>query len=257
MPDRLSRPDPSSTGAPRVRLAALMARSRAAPRADTSETVVFATSEGGVDPPVRLRWLRRGAGRLVRRWLPESPPPKRHAVFVSVAALAALVVVVGVWWQRPTAERPPDLPVTAAAMTGAGVDLVVVNVVGEVPTPGLVTVTSGARVADAVQAAGGVNPGVRPDGLNMARRVADGEQVTVAASQAPGVGPAEAGEEKLDLNTATKDQLDGLPGVGPVTAQRIVDRRTKRGPYSSLEQLREIEGIGESRLAKLRELVRL
>jgi competence protein ComEA len=255
--DRSSRPDPSTTGAPRVRLKALMSRARAAPRADSPATVVFTTAEGGVDPPVRFRWLRRRAGRLVRRWLPESPPPKRPAVFVAVAALAGLVVLVGVWWQRPASERPPDLPVTAAAMTATRADLVVVNVVGEVPTPGLVTVTSGARVADAVQAAGGMNPGVRPTGLNLARRVTDGEQVVVGVSTAAPGAPEPAADDKLDLNSATKEQLDGLPGVGPVTAQRIVDRRTKRGPFSSLDQLREIEGIGDSRLAKLRELVRL
>lgn len=251
--DRFSHPGSPTTGAPRVRLEALMTRARA----ETPRTVVFTTSEGGADPPERFRGLGRGAGRLVRRWLPESPPPKRPAVFVSVAALAGLVVVACVWWQRPAVERPPDLPVAAAAMTAGSTDLVVVNVVGEVPTPGLVTVTSGARVADAVQAAGGVNPGVQPNGLNLARRVADGEQITVAVAPPPGASPAQDTQEKLDLNAATKDQLDGLPGVGPVTAQRIVDRRTKRGPFSSLEQLREIEGIGESRLAKLRELVRL
>ena len=143
-----------------------------------------------------------------------------------------------------------------AAVTSNPPEPLVVNVVGEVPTPGLVTVPSGARVADAITAAGGVNPGIRPQGLNLARKLVDGEQVSVGTAPVP--APAEpTSDEKLDLNTATKDQLDGLPGVGPVTAQRILDRRTKRGPFTTLDQLREIEGIGDNRLVKLRELVRI
>ncbi|ONI85777.1 hypothetical protein ALI22I_28630 [Saccharothrix sp. ALI-22-I] len=166
----------------------------------------------------------------------------------------ALAAALALWWQRPVPETPPDLPVAEAAAVTRTEEHLVVNVVGLVPSPGLVTVPSGARVADALQAAGGANPGADLTTLNLARKVADGEQIAVGI---PAPQPAGATAEPLDLNTATKDQLDTLPGVGPVTAQRIVDRRQKRGPFTSLEQLGEIEGIGDAKLTKLRELVRL
>ncbi|MCS7476289.1 helix-hairpin-helix domain-containing protein [Umezawaea endophytica] len=238
----------------RTRLEALAAKASADP---SPKTVVFTSSDGVADPPPRFRWARRKADRLVERWLPDAAPPrKRRALYASVAATTGLAVLVAVWWQAPTPEAPPDLPVAVAAVTSNPPAPLVVNVVGEVPTPGLVTVPSGARVADAITAAGGVNPGIRPLGVNLARKVVDGEQVSVGTAPPPAAAEPSP-DEKLDLNTATKDQLDGLPGVGPVTAQRILDRRTKRGPFTSLDQLREIEGIGDNRLVKLRELVRL
>ncbi|MET1072928.1 MAG: ComEA family DNA-binding protein [Umezawaea sp.] len=249
--------EPHATQAPsRVRLETLAAQAAAAPSADTGRTVVFTSADGEPDPPPpRFRWARRRADRLVERWLPGAAPPrKRRALYAVTATATAVVVLVAVWSQRPSPERPPDLPVAVAAVTSSPPEPLVVNVVGEVPSPGLVTVPSGARVADAITAAGGVNPGVRPQGLNLARKVVDGEQVAVGIAPVP--VPAEPSpDEKLNLNTATKDQLDNLPGVGPVTAQRILDRRTKRGPFSSVDQLREIEGIGNNRLVKLRELV--
>ncbi|HWO61993.1 MAG TPA: ComEA family DNA-binding protein [Umezawaea sp.] len=244
----------TTSEASRTRLEALAAKASADP---SPKTVVFTSSDGVADPPPRFRWARRKADRLVERWLPDAAPPrKRRALYASVAATTGLVVLVAVWWRSPTPEAPPDLPVAVAAVTSNPPEPLVVNVVGEVPTPGLVTVPSGARVADAINAAGGVNPGIRPLGLNLARKVVDGEQVSVGTAPVP--APADPGpDEKLDINTATKEQLDSLPGVGPVTAQRILDRRTKRGPFTSLDQLREIDGIGDNRLVKLRELVRL
>ncbi|MEO6082143.1 MAG: ComEA family DNA-binding protein [Umezawaea sp.] len=238
----------------RTRLEALAAQAAAGP---PQQTVVFTSSDGAADPPRRFPWARRKADRLVERWLPDSAlPRKRRALYASIAATTGLAALVAVWWRSPTPEAPPDLPIAVAAVTSNPPVPLVVNVVGEVPTPGLVTVPSGARVADAVNAAGGINPGIRPQGLNLARKVADGEQIAVGTAPVP--PPADPPpDEKLDLNTATKDQLDGLPGVGPVTAQRILDRRTKRGPFTSLDQLREIDGIGDNRLTKLRELVRL
>ncbi|MEU7815789.1 ComEA family DNA-binding protein [Pseudonocardia sp. NPDC049154] len=142
------------------------------------------------------------------------------------------------------------------------------SVSGKVRRPGLVRVPDGSRVADVLEAAGGAVPGTDLTSLNLARRVADGEQVAVGVPAAPdaggtGGGPAPTGGDaagaapagKIDLNRATVDQLDGLPGVGPVTAQRILDWRTRNGRFARVDQLREVEGIGERRFAQLRELV--
>jgi competence protein ComEA len=146
---------------------------------------------------------------------------------------------------------------------------------------GLVTLAPGARIADALQAAGGAVNGADTIGLNMARPVGDGEQIVVGLAPAPGQpaalgssvasgtspvpgprGPAsgtvkpKAGEA-LDLNTATVEQLDGLPGVGPVTAAAIVAWRQANGKFTSVDQLADVDGIGPARLEKLRPLVRV
>ena len=212
-----------------------------------------------------------------------------------VAALAVLVTVFTLMRERPppvmSAKLPPvDKAVTASprssASPGAGPPAgperpVVVSVVGLVHTPGLVTLAPGARIADALQAAGGAVNGADTIGLNMARPVADGEQIVVGLAPAPGqptalgssvasgtppvsgaAGPAsgtvkpKAGEV-LDLNTATVEQLDGLPGVGPVTAAAIVAWRQSNGKFTSVDQLADVDGIGPARLEKLRPLVRV
>jgi competence protein ComEA len=151
--------------------------------------------------------------------------------------------------------------------------VLVVSVAGRVARPGVVRVPDGARVADVLAAVGGAQRGVDLSGLNLARRVVDGEQIAVgvppapdaagqppsgAAGDGPGgtAGPGVAGPAaKIDLNTASVAQLDTLPGVGPVTAQHIVDWRSRNGRFVRLEQLREIDGIGERRFQQLRELV--
>ncbi|GAA3241899.1 hypothetical protein GCM10017691_45520 [Pseudonocardia petroleophila] len=199
-----------------------------------------------------------------------------------VAALAAVVAAVGVWTDRPRTEPvaalpavvvtdAPDSPGTASAPAGAApaepAGPLVLSVSGKVARPGLIELPDGSRVADALEAAGGALPGTDLSSLNLARRVVDGEQIAVgvppAADAAPvsggTAGPA-AGEGAatggpVDLNTATESQLDSLPGVGPVTAQRILEWRERNGRFTRVEQLREIEGIGERRFAQLRELV--
>ncbi|WP_433269737.1 helix-hairpin-helix domain-containing protein [Actinosynnema sp. CS-041913] len=237
-------PDPTS-----ARLDALIAKTQGRHQAEDTPLVVFASSAGGADPPGRLRALAR---RLLTHRLAGVPLPRRPLVYVGVLAGVALAVMLSLWWQRPEPESPPALPMAAAEVTRLP-EHVIVNVVGEVPKPGLVTVTSGARVAEAVQAAGGPNPDADLRSLNLARRVSDGEQIAVGV---PVQGP-ESRPQPLNLNTATKEQLDELPGVGPVTAQRIVERRLKRGPFTSIDQLGEIEGIGDTKLARLGDLVRL
>ncbi len=218
-------------------------------------------------------------GRLVRRWVPGSlrdarwEPGRPGALVLSLAAaLAAVVAAVGVWRDRPVPEPAPVLPlVTAAAATGpsappppGATHEVVVSVAGRVARPGLIRLPDGARVADALATVGGALPGTDLMGLNIARRLSDGEQLLVGVAPPPGQladGPAAGtptgAPRKVDLNAATLEQLDVLPGVGPVTAQRILDWRAAHGRFTSVDQLREVSGIGQARLAQLKDLVRV
>lgn len=173
-------------------------------------------------------------------------------------------------------ERGPGASgVPAGASSGSvkeGAAEIVVDVGGKVREPGIHRLPAGSRVADALHAAGGVKPGTNTDGLNRARFLVDGEQVIVGGpapaagagggGAAPGgpagaaAGGAAAPAAPVLLNTATADQLDTLPGVGPVLAQHIIDYRTQHGGFRSVDELREVNGIGDRRFADLRNLVR-
>jgi competence protein ComEA len=148
-------------------------------------------------------------------------------------------------------------PVASGATTAAAV---VVQVIGQVRHPGLVSVPAGSRVADAVQAAGGLSRGGSTGGLNLARPVVDGEQIvvspdaTTAPTTASGVAPDSV---VVDLNAATVSDLDALPGVGPVMAGRILDWRTAHGRFSTVDQLREVSGIGARTFERLKPHVRV
>jgi competence protein ComEA len=220
----------------------------------------------------RLKALAAAARRTepepadTTEWIDETRPPpavarprapeiwRRWPVLAGATAVASVCVVVGLSVSRPEREVPPPLPAAAVMTTENASTRIVVSVVGKVPRPGLVTLAEGARVADAVQAAGGASE-VDSIALNMARRLADGEQVYVGIPPPPEAAPAPAKPAKVDLNTATEAQLDDLPGVGEVTAQRIIEWRTQRGRFASVEQLRQVDGIGESRFARLKDLV--
>ncbi|WP_097216564.1 MULTISPECIES: ComEA family DNA-binding protein [unclassified Streptomyces] len=171
----------------------------------------------------------------------------------------------------PGAARAPAGAASGASAGSvkAGAPEIVVDVGGKVREPGIHRLPAGSRVADALHAAGGVKPGTDTDGLNRARFLVDGEQVIVggpAPAPAPGAGggsapggPAggvAAPAAPIPLNTATADQLDTLPGVGPVLAQHIIDYRTQHGGFRSVDELREVNGIGDRRFADLRDLVR-
>lgn len=222
---------------------------------------------------------RSGAGpeRLVDRLTAARWDTGRRgtAALALVGVLAATVALVVVWRDRPVPEPVPPLPRVevvqpAESSTAERQDTAetVVSVVGAVTRPGLVRLEPGARVADALEAAGGAADGADLIGLNLARRVADGDQIVVGivppepVPQASGIigaqgaesGPANAGG-LLDLNIADESALDALPGVGPVTAAAIVAWRETNGPFSAVEQLGEVDGIGPARLARLRELV--
>ncbi|MFF8871194.1 helix-hairpin-helix domain-containing protein [Streptomyces massasporeus] len=171
----------------------------------------------------------------------------------------------------PDAEGAPAGAASGASggSVKAGAPEIVVDVGGKVRDPGIHRLPAGSRVADALHAAGGVKPGTDTDGLNRARFLVDGEQVIVggpapAAAPGAGRGPAPGGPAggvaapaaPIPLNTATADQLDTLPGVGPVLAQHIIDYRTQHGGFRSVDELREVNGIGDRRFADLRDLVR-
>jgi competence protein ComEA len=133
----------------------------------------------------------------------------------------------------------------------------VVHVVGAVRRPGLYRLTRGERVADAVEQAGGATAAADLATINLAAPVADGQQVVVPArvSSAAGAAAAAAGDGTVHLNSATVEQLDELPGIGPVTAEKIVAHRERHGPFSSVRELDAIPGIGPARLEQLEGLV--
>ncbi|QJS12037.1 ComEA family DNA-binding protein [Streptomyces argyrophyllae] len=208
---------------------------------------------------------------------------RRGAVALAVVLLAAAVFAVQHFWAgRPQQVSPPQVVRAQApfAKKGEGATAgpaastpatpgaeIVVDISGKVREPGIRRLPAGARVADALRAAGGVRPGVSTEGLNRARFLVDGEQVVVGVPAGAAAQPATAGGSltgsagtgppaPVPLNTATVDQLDTLPGVGPVLAQHIIDYRTQHGGFRSVDELREVNGIGDRRFSDLRDLVR-
>jgi competence protein ComEA len=177
---------------------------------------------------------------------------------------------------RAASDAPsPPAPAPAAARAAGGgaspsttaAAQTVVDVAGLVARPGVVTLPPGSRVVDAIEAAGGVVPGTDTTGISLARPLVDGEQILVDGRPGPAPAPAAATPASgggagspgaagpLDLNTATADELDALPGVGPVLARRIVEWRQAHGGFTTAEQLGEVGGVGDKRLADLLPLV--
>ena len=189
--------------------------------------------------------------------MPQLPLDRRRALVAGVVALLVLVVAGKLLLRPQRPAVPPPVRVAARAAASSSRTLFV-NVVGAVRRPGLYRLKDGSRVADAVTRAGGPTPRAQIELLNLAARIADGEQIVVprrgvvGAVAAPGGGVA-AGP--VHLNSATLEQLDGLPGVGPVTAQKILDYRQQHGAFGSVDELDAIPGIGPARLGTLRDLV--
>ena len=158
------------------------------------------------------------------------------------------------------AAAPSYAPLPARGAKSAPAKLVVIDVAGDVRRPGLYTVPAGSRVDDAIAAAGGATRKAQLDAVNLAAPVADGEQIVVPGSGAGGVAAASspAGSSPsapLDLNSATLEQLEALPGIGPVTAQKIIDYRQQHGAFHAVAELEGVPGIGPAHMAQLKGLV--
>lgn len=264
---------------------------------DTGDGVTEGDGEGdwADAAPLAPSWVPDDR-RPGRAWLAaiRADPGRAGGIALGViGALAVLITVFTLVRDHPapvsSAKLPPvDMVSSTVSRAGTAVtpppaqpadQSVVVSVVGLVTQPGLVTLAPGARIADAVSAAGGPLNGADTVGLNLARRVADGEQIVVGmatpaghpavlgssvgggsprdSSAGGGTGASPKSSGPVDLNTATAEQLDTLPGVGPVTAAAIVAWRQANGTFATVDQLGEVDGIGPARLEKLRPLVRV
>ena len=240
------------------------------------------------DPEPTHTRVREGRGPVVSR--PPAPAvvltPGRHAsrgrltLGPSQLAVVAVLVLVGVgasaWWllggHSSEVAVPPAPRVTtglvslepgssAPSSTGA-TGKVTVDVAGEVRRPGIAVLDSGSRVVDALKAAGGARAGVDLTGLNLARVLVDGEQVLVGVDPPAGVAAGVSGATApaaalVNINTADQVGLESLPEVGPVTAQAIMTYRSEHGGFTSVDQLLDVDGIGEATLAQLTPYVTL
>lgn len=227
--------------------------------------------------------------RAVAGWINVRRVSMRPAV-MAVAAVATVAVLGVIAWMafRQDTGPPVELtlpragsgvgqggatgstetdggPRTAGGRGGpdkTGVDVVIVHVAGAVARPGLYRLAAESRLADAVDAAGGFLPDADPDSVNLAARLNDGERIYLPrrgetiATPAAGSAQVDGGEVAalLDLNSATAEQLEGLPGVGPSTASAILDYRKERR-FRSIDELLEVRGIGPSKFAALRSRV--
>lgn len=206
--------------------------------------------------------------------LPAEPSTHRLSVsgwdLRSVRALtvvvAALLMIAGWWWWSGRANVPAaisEIVAAGASIPGGieagapppagiqGASIVVVHVAGEVRSPGLVELPPGSRVSDAVTAAGGALTPEAMMSVNLARPLIDGEQIVLGGAQ------VQSQDGRISINSASVIELQDLPGVGPVLAERIVAFREQNGPFTSLDGLLEVSGIGESTLRNLAEQVRM
>jgi competence protein ComEA len=233
-------------------------------------------------PPVVGRHARRPVGwrRRVAGWLQDRlPPTLQGRIRLGTAHLGVLALTIAsglavtAWWVLHTDDTgslvPAVSPVATTAkplvppkVTATPAGVVVVDVAGKVRRPGIATLPAGSRVVDALNAAGGVLRGVNGASINRARLLVDGEQIVVGADPPPGVaasatGSSPGGTALVNLNTADQATLEGLPGVGPVTAQSIIAWREENGGFRAVDELLEVSGIGDATLAKLAPYVTL
>jgi competence protein ComEA len=189
------------------------------------------------------------------------PDTPRHVLFLWALGLLAVVLLGARYLHRDS--PPAAAPIHVAEAGGSGSARLVVHVAGAVRRPGVYRLGAGSRVFDAVRRAGGARRRADLSALNLAAKLEDGRQVLVplrgastgAAAGGSAAGPAQG--QPLDLNTASAEQLDQLDGIGPGMAAAILKYREQHGGFGSVEELGEVPGIGEKRLASLREQVRV
>ncbi len=225
---------------------------------------------------VVLSHWRAVTARLLARY-----SDRRAALVLGAAILAVVPVAAGVYVLR-TRAQPVELTLPRAAATtavssdtdiGSGASgapegdvAPVAHAAGAVVRPGIYPLPSGARVADLLAAAGGPTRDADLDAINLAAKVADGDRIYVprrgevapsALSGASGAGGGAAAPTTVNLNSASLEELDSLPGVGPATAQAILDYRRQHGRFRSVDQLLEVRGIGQAKLRQIRPRVRV
>jgi competence protein ComEA len=249
--------------------------------ADDEPDLAARPAEATAPPPTTVRMPGRHASRRTTGWAVGVPDAVRGRIGLGPGQLAvvAVLAVVGLaltcWWLVRSAGHEVAAPtalttsgsalatpvggdtsgVAGASTAPSGRAKVVVDVTGKVRRPGIAVLRQGARVVDALRAAGGVRPGVDLGGLNLARVLTDGEQVVVGRPAVGAVATAPAsgtpGAALVNINTADETALESLPEIGPVTAQAIIAWRGEHGGFSSVDQLLDVDGIGDATLAKL------
>lgn len=232
-----------------------------AQRADDQTLTAVDLEEAG--PPARPRFSRLHVGVVCSLVL-------LGVVFAALAVLRARPVALATPQSLPVSVStyPPNASPPAASTNSSPRPRIVVHVLGAVRRPGLVRLPQGSRVQDAIDAAGGLLSSAAPGELNLAQILTDGQQMVVGSRAHPGGrlndggsgpgGSAGSGSSpQVDLNTATATQLDSLPGVGPVTAERILAWRTEHGNFRRVEELQEVEGIGPKTYADIAPHVRV
>ncbi len=190
-------------------------------------------------------------------------PPTHLRALVTVAVAAGVLLT---WWllsARPRTSEPEAVQVSAPAKHGHAdaKRMLIIDVEGKVKRPGIITLPRGSRVHEAIAKAGGLADGADTSTTNLARVLVDGEQIVVGTpATAPGSGSGGAGGApvtggRVSLSSATAEQLAELPGIGPVTAEAIIAHRTAHGGFQRVEDLLDVQGIGEKTLADLKDLV--
>lgn len=190
-----------------------------------------------------------------------APPIQAINPILKIVIVAVLATAGLVWLNRPAPVAVPEvaspgIPISAssgASVSSQGLDQIVVDIKGDVLAPGLVTLPAGARVADAIAAAGGVTTSADVTGINLAERLSDGQMIFIGNAQSMQL----SSDSRINLNLATEADLDSLPGVGPVMAGRIIAWRDSNQRFHSIEELQEVPGIGPKVFANIKPLVRI
>jgi competence protein ComEA len=185
------------------------------------------------------------------------PELSRSQILV-YAAVAVALLLLGARWIRSADSRAPaqsggvEFGADSFQSSDAGTRDVVVHVAGEVQKPGVYRMPAGSRVADAVERAGGMTRAGDEDAINLAARLSDGQQIVVPSSAPGGGATTAAADGPISLGSATVEQLDTIEGIGPVTAQNILDYRDEHGGFSSVEEIDQIPGIGPATMEALK-----